>query len=93
MTGYYVYYRVAEGVELAARDCVRQLLERIAAATGTTGRLMVKRGEPGLWMEVYELDRPDAEFERALRTAVDALEFHRVLAPGWERKLECFECV
>ena len=53
---------------------------------------MTKRGEPMLWMEIYE-NIPDAgPFEHALQAAVHALRIDELLATGSERHLECFEC-
>jgi hypothetical protein len=93
LASYYVYYRIADGEEPLARECAQRLLDQIAKSTGVRGRLMVKRGEPNLWMEIFE-DVPDAEaFERALATCVDELELERLLAEGSRRLLECFECV
>jgi hypothetical protein len=93
LASYYVYYRIADGEEPVARKSAQRLLDQIAASIGVRGRLMVKRGEPNLWMEIYE-DVPDAEaFERALATCVRELELERLLAEGSRRHLECFECV
>lgn len=93
LASYYVYYRVADGEEPVAKSCAQRLLQQVAESTGVRGRLMVKRGEPRLWMEIYE-DVPDAQtFERALATGVDELQLERVLVEGSRRHLECFECV
>jgi hypothetical protein len=93
LASYYVYYRIADGEEPVARECAQRLLDQIAESIGVRGRLMVKRGEPNLWMEIYE-DVPDAEaFERVLATCVDELQLARMLAEGSRRHLECFECV
>lgn len=50
----YVYYRVAPDRQPDANTAVRATIEQIRLRTGITGRLMMKVGEPLLWMEVYE---------------------------------------
>jgi hypothetical protein len=88
---FYVYYRIAPGQRALARERSAILLERVARTTGVHGRLLVRRGEPDLWMEVYEpVDAADP-FAVALDHAVRELAFDSVLAPGATRKLECFE--
>ena len=88
---YFIYYRVAPGRESAAREHVEQLQTRLQRSTGVRGRLMTKRGEPTLWMEVYEAVRDASSFERALELALSEIEFGSVLAEGSQRRLECFE--
>lgn len=90
MLGYYVYYRVepARAAELESR--LRALQAALAAETGIPGRLMRKRGEPLLWMEVYE-GVGDAEiFERALERLVREHGVADALQPGSQRRTECF---
>ena len=53
---------------------------------------MTKRGEPMLWMEIYEDISDAGSFERALQAAVHELRIDELLAAGTERHLECFEC-
>jgi hypothetical protein len=87
---YYIYYRVqpARAEELAAR--MRALQAALRAETGVQGRLMSKRGEPLLWMEVYE-GVADAEgFERTLERLVREHGVAAALQPGSPRHLECF---
>jgi hypothetical protein len=86
---YYIYYRVADAA--AAAPLVARLQQTMHEQAGVAGRLLKKRGEPALWMEVYEDVRDAAAFERLLARAVDELRFARVLAAGGGRKLECFE--
>ncbi len=69
----------------------RRLQAKLAAAIGVRGRLMTKRGEPNLWMEVYEAVSDPARFEHALHDAVQELEIVELLAPGSLRHVECFE--
>ena len=88
---YYIYYRVAS--ENAAK-CEARALELIAAvkdATGVAGRLLKKRSEPLLWMEVYDSVRDDAKFELELAQAVAELKLGECLQEGAGRRLECFE--
>lgn len=87
---YYVYYRVAPGIDATARSRVRAAQADVTAALPVLARLLTKRGEPDLWMEVYE-GVADAEcFERALAAAVERHRLTRLLRPGTERKIECF---
>ena len=88
---YFVYYRVALGRENAAREHVEQLQAGLHRATGVRGRLMTKRGEPNLWMEVYEAVRDPRTFERALQLALSENSFESLLAEGSQRHVECFE--
>jgi len=88
---YYVYYRVAPERAALARERVAALLAFVARATGVSGRLLSKRDEPHLWMEVYE-PVPQAEsFDPALARGVRELGLEEVLAPGAQRKQERFE--
>ena len=87
---YYIYYRVqpekAGGCELV----VRQVIAAIHKATGVSGRLLTKRGEANLWMEIYENVADDAKFEWELADAAGSLKVQEFLLPGSGRHLECF---
>jgi len=87
---YYIYYRVqpekAGGCELV----IRQLMAAVCKATGTSGRLLTKRGEGNLWMEIYENVADDAKFEWELADAAGRLKVQEFLLPGSGRHLECF---
>ena len=88
---YYIYYRVAPHHAEICETRVRDLLALVEQATNVRGRLMKKRSEPLLWMEVYE-DVGNAErFERELSQAVTRLEFAECLQEGSARRSECFE--
>jgi hypothetical protein len=87
---YYIYYRVAPE---NAQKCEARALEVIAAvkdATSVSGRLLKKRSEPLLWMEVYDNVRDDAKFELELEQAVTRLKVAECLQEGG-RRIECFE--
>ena len=88
---YYIYYRVDPAQAEMARSRIMQLLAAVARTTGIAGRLMTKRGEPNLWMEVYEGVLDEATFERELATAVNECLATAFLQPGGGRHLECFE--
>jgi hypothetical protein len=88
---YYIYYRVAPD---KAENCELRVLELISALkerTGVAGRLLRKRSEPLLWMEVYENVRDDAKFELELEQAGSELKLAECLQEGSGRRLECFE--
>lgn len=90
MLGYYIYYRVesARAAELESR--VRAMQAALAADTGIRGRLMRKRGEPLLWMEVYEGVGSAEAFERALERLAREHGVADALQPGSLRRTECF---
>lgn len=84
---YYVWYRVTQD-ERAAEFAVRTMMARLGCRTGVMGRLMKKRDEPRLWMEVYE-SIPDAGgFERSLNQALDEFDVEMFL--DGPRRAECF---
>ena len=87
---YYVYYRVAPGVDTLARDRVRAAQAEVAAALGIAARLLTKRDEPELWMEVYEGITDADVFERALAASVEHHELAKLARPGTERRIEGF---
>lgn len=88
---YYIYYRVDPAKAGASEPRIRELLEGVRKATGISGRLMKKRNEPNLWMEVYENVADESKFEWELAEAVDHLRIQDVLLPGTPRYIEVFE--
>lgn len=88
MNHYYIYYRVSERNAGEAEVLVRSMQSRLACRSGVAGRLLKKRGEPGLWMEVYEGVAEAERFERLLEQAVD--EFDLAMFADGARHLECF---
>ena len=91
MLSFYIYYRVQPEKAAGCEPAVRALLSHVRAATGVAGRLMKKRGEPNLWMEVYEGIADDAKFEWELAEAAGRLGLQQFLIPGSGRHIECFE--
>jgi hypothetical protein len=88
---YYIYYRVAPQ---HAKECEARVLDLFSAlkqATAVGGRLLKKRSEPMLWMEVYDNVRDDAKFELELKQAEAQLELAQFLQEGSTRRAECFE--
>ena len=88
---YYIYYRVDPSQARAARQRVKQLLALVKSSAHVNGRLLKKRGEPNLWMEVYENVAETAEFEQALADAVSKLKAIEFLQSGTGRHIESFE--
>jgi hypothetical protein len=84
---YYIWYRVRAD-DRETETVVRGMMARVACRAGVAGRLLKKRGEPRLWMEIYE-DIADPEgFERQLARAVD--EFDVEMFCDDPRHAECF---
>lgn len=88
---YYVYYRIERDRGADAEKAVLQLLDAVKQSTGVAGRLLKKRAEPALWMEVYENVRDDAKFESELAAAVARLKLQDYLQTDATRRVECFE--
>jgi hypothetical protein len=85
---YYIYYRVIEKNREELELLVHAMQARLACRSGVSGRLLKKREEPGLWMEVYEEVNDPVRFERLIDQAVD--EFDLDMFTESPRKLECF---
>ena len=88
---FYIYYRI----DLArAAECERRIQELFATlrkSGGVSGKLMTKRGEPNLWMEIYSDVADDAKFDWDLAEAAGHLNIAEFLLPGSLRHVECFE--
>jgi hypothetical protein len=84
---FYVWYRVARD-EGAADVAVRGMMARLGCRAGVAGRLLRKRDEPGLWMEVYEGVADADVFERRLAQALDEFDVEMFL--DGPRRTECF---
>lgn len=85
---FYVWYRAAGEAE-AVRAAADDMMADIAARTGIVGRLLVRRDEPGTWMEIYERVTDADQFERELAAAVAHHDLARVIAGG-KRHVEAF---
>src|SRR4051812_50125631 len=83
---YYIYYRVTPEKAESCEVRVLELMSAIKERTGIAGRLLKKRSEPLLWMEVYENVRDDAKFELALEQAVGQLDLADCLQDASERR-------
>jgi hypothetical protein len=88
---YYIYYRVNAGDAQGCEARVLQLISTVKQSTGVAGRLLKKRSEPLLWMEVYDNVRDDAKFELELEQATAQLKIGECLQEGSTRRAECFE--
>jgi hypothetical protein len=84
---YYVWYRV-ERDEPDTEILVRAMMARVGCRAGVAGRLLKKRDEPRLWMEVYENVADSLDFERLLAQKAD--EFDVGMFIDGARRVECF---
>jgi len=87
---FYIYYRVepANAAVLEAR--IREMQAALHLQTGVAGRLLKKRDEPLLWMEVYENVAVAEGFEDALLRVVEEYRIGQFLELGSQRHTECF---
>ena len=88
---YFIYYRVSADRAKACEARVLDLFSTVKQATNVTGRLLRKRREPLLWMEVYDNVRDNAKFALELEQAATQLKVAECLQEGETRKSECFE--
>lgn len=87
---YYIWYRV-ERDDAETERAVLGMMARLACRSGIQGRLMKKRAEPGLWMEVYEGVVDVAAFDLGLKQMVDQYDLGMFI--DGNRHAECFaEC-
>jgi len=87
---YYIYYRVDPDQANACELKIKELLAAVKDATGVAGRMLKKRGEPLLWLEIYE-NVIDAEtFELVLVKAAVKARVQTFLQAGSDRHTECF---
>lgn len=84
---FYVWYRAGLD-EAAAELAVRTMMARLGCRSGVSGRLLKKRDEPRLWMEVYEGVADVEAFEQTLAQALD--EFDVEIFLDGPRRTECF---
>lgn len=87
---YYIYYRVDATKTGPCAVAVEYLLDAVHKKTGIQGRVMKKRNEPQLWMEIYENVTDEAGFEWELAEAVAGSGISNMLQPGSGRHTECF---
>ncbi len=84
---YFIWYRVRDDSR-ETETVIRHMMARLACRGGVTGRLLKKREEAGLWMELYEGVADPGAFERLLARAVD--EFDVEMFCDGHRHMECF---
>jgi hypothetical protein len=90
---FYIYYRVDPAKAGACEPRIREMMALLTKVTGIHGRLMAKRGEANLWMEVYENVADESKFELELAEAAGKLRIQEYLQPGSGRHVECFRDV
>lgn len=88
---YYIYYRIAPDKAAACERKIKELLAAVRQATGVAGRVLKKRGEPLLWMEIYENVDEAENFEWELAEIADRLKVKDDLVADTTRHVECFE--
>lgn len=88
MQSYFVWYRVNRN-DRDTETALRSMMARLACRSGVSGRLLKKRDEPGLWMEIYADVADSLRFEHLLRQAVD--EFDVEMFIDGARRTECFD--
>ncbi|MCS6787161.1 MAG: DUF4936 family protein [Thiobacillaceae bacterium] len=84
---YCIWYRVSDDGPDTER-LVRAHMARLACRAGVTARLLKKRDEPRLWMELYEGVTDPARFEAAERATVAAYDIDLLIEGA--RRIECF---
>jgi hypothetical protein len=84
---FYVWYRI-DGDEDACARAILGMMARLGCRTGVTGRLLKKRDEARVWMEVYDDVADPDHFQARLGQAVD--EFDIGMFIDGPRHTECF---
>lgn len=87
---FYIYYRVEPANAAVLKARIHEMQAALHNQTGVAGRLLEKRDEPLLWMEVYENVADAESFEDALMHVVEEYHIRQLLEPGSQRHTECF---
>ena len=87
---FYIYYRVEPAGAAVLEARIHEMQAALHHQTGVAGRLLKKRDEPLLWMEVYENVAAAENFEDALIRVVEEYRIPQFLEPGSQRHTECF---
>ncbi len=87
MPSYFIWYRVNRD-DRETETVIRGMMSRLACRSGVTGKLLKKRHQAGLWMEVYAEVGDAEQFEQLLRQTVD--EFDVEMFIEGQRCTECF---
>jgi len=85
----YVYYQVARAGASKSEARIHEMQSALCDRTGVAGRLLKKKDQPLLWMEVYE-NVTGEDFEDALTRIVEEYGARQILEPGAQRHIECF---
>jgi hypothetical protein len=88
LQSYFVWYRVNSN-DRDTETALRSMMARLACRSGVSGRLLKKREEPRLWMEIYADVVDPVRFEHLLQQAVD--EFDVEMFIDGARRTECFD--
>lgn len=84
---YCVWYRVTDdGPD--TETVLRSMMARLACRTGIAGQLLKKRGEPRLWMELYQGIADARAFEHSLARTAEEYDVDMFVADT--RRVECF---
>lgn len=89
----FVYYRLSEGQQGAARAAWLRLSDTVREAQGIHARLLHREADPLVWMEIYEpvVDAPG--LDTLLVRLAEESDFGAFLAPGAARVSEWFRAV
>ena len=87
---FYIYYRVEQAHAASLEPLIHAMQAVLWKQTGVAGRLLKKRDEPLLWMEIYENVAEAGPFEDALMHEVEKYQVKQFVEAGSQRHTECF---
>ncbi len=85
---FFVWYAIA-GDPQPTRAAIDAMMADIARRTGVNGRLLVRRDQPGTWMEIYENVADAVGFEREIAIVARRHKLSRFIFGG-TRHVEAF---
>ena len=91
MDHYYIYFRIPAERAAAIETAIHHLQLAIKEQLGINGRLLKKRDEPNLWMEVYENLPEHSGFEDVLERLEAQIGIAELLGANEKRHIECFK--